>query len=203
MSTVVPVVLADLIPLPRPISRNRLRDVVLVVGGALFTALAAQIVVHLGFTPVPLTGQTFAVLAVSAVLGSRRAVASQFLYWALGAIGLPFYADAQGGWQKATGATAGYFVGFMLAAWVIGRFADKRETQNFMASLSSMTLGTAIIYVCGTLWLAHSLNIPVANGDTNAIKLGVEPFLVGDAVKMLIAASIAPLGWVAYYSKPQ
>jgi biotin transport system substrate-specific component len=203
MSTVVPVVLADLIPLPRLISRKRLRDVVLVVGGALFTALAAQIVVHLGFTPVPLTGQTFAVLAVSAVLGSQRAVASQFLYWALGAIGLPFYADAQGGWQKATGATAGYFVGFMLAAWVIGRFADKRETQNFMASLSSMALGTAIIYVCGTLWLAHSLNIPVANGDTNAIKLGVEPFLVGDAVKMLIAASIAPLGWVAYYSKPQ
>lgn len=189
--------------MPRSISRNRLRDLLLVVGGALFTALAAQIVVHLGFTPVPFTGQTFAVLAVSAVLGSQRAVASQFLYWALGAVGLPFYADAQGGWQKATGATAGYFVGFMLAAWVIGRFADKRETQNFMASLSSMTLGTAIIYVCGTLWLAHSLNIPVANGETNAIKLGIEPFLVGDAVKMLIAASIAPLGWVAYYAKPR
>lgn len=203
MTTAVPVVLADLIPMPRAINRSRVRDVVLVVGGALFTALAAQIVVHLGFTPVPLTGQTFAVLSVSTVLGARRAVASQALYWALGAIGLPFYAGAHGGWHAATGATAGYFVGFMAAAWTVGCFADKRESQNYVFSLSAMTLGTAFIYACGALWLAHSLHIPVATGDTNAIKLGVAPFLVGDAVKMLIAASIAPLGWVAYYAKPQ
>lgn len=203
MSTAIPVVLADLIPMPRVINRSKARDVVLVVGGALFTALAAQIVVHLGFTPVPLTGQSFAVLSVSAVLGARRAIASQVLYWFLGAVGLPFYAGAKGGWSVASGATAGYFFGFMVAAWVIGSFADKRESQNFVFSLSAMTLGTAVIYTFGALWLAHSLKIPVANGDTNAIKLGVAPFLVGDAVKMLIAAAIAPLGWVTYYAKPR
>ncbi len=203
MTTAVPVVLADLIPLSRVIHGSRIRNAVLVVCGALFTALAAQVVVHLGFTPVPLTGQTFAVLTVGAVLGSRRAMASQALYWALGAVGLPFYAGAKGGWHNATGATAGYFVGFMLAAWVVGSFADKRESQNFVSSLAAMTLGSAVIYTCGSLWLAHSLNIPLANGETNAIKLGVAPFLVGDALKMLIASAVAPLGWIAYYSKPQ
>ena len=100
MSNAVPTVLTDLIPMPRIIEKSVARDVTLVVGGALFTALCAQIVIHLGFTPVPMTGQTFAVLAVGGALGSRRAIASQALYWLLGAIGLPFYADASGGWSR-------------------------------------------------------------------------------------------------------
>ena len=93
MSNAVPNVLTDLIPMPRIMEKSVVRDITLVVGGALFTALCAQIVIHLGFTPVPITGQTFAVLAVGGALGSRRAIASQALYWLLGAIGLPFYAD--------------------------------------------------------------------------------------------------------------
>lgn len=195
--------LSDLLPLPQTLNRARTRTALLVLGGALFTALCAQITVHLGFTPVPITGQTFAVLTVGGVLGSRRAMASQALYWALGAVGLPFYSSAKGGWTTATGATFGYFIGFVLAAGVIGWFADRRESRNYVSSLAATALASGIIYTCGVLWLAHKINVPVATGDTNAISLGVSPFLVGDAIKMALAATVAPLGWAAYYAKPR
>lgn len=203
MSNTLPTVLSDLIPMPRIIKDTQIHDLTLVLGGALFTALCAQIVVHLGFTPVPLTGQTFAVLAVGSALGSRRAIASQGLYWLLGAIGLPFYADATGGWSRATGSTLGYFVGFVIAAGIVGWYADNRNDRNFVTSLSAMALGTSVIYVFGAIWLAHSLGVPVATGDTNAISLGVAPFLAGDAVKLLLAAAVSPIGWALYYAKPR
>lgn len=203
MSNAVPNVLIDLIPMPRIVEKSAVRDVTLVVGGALFTALSAQIVIHLGFTPVPITGQTFAVLAVSGALGSRRAIASQSLYWLLGAIGLPFYADATGGWSRATGSTFGYFVGFVVAAGIVGWYADHRNDRNVVSSLSAMALGTAVIYFFGALWLAHSIGVPVATGDTNAITLGVAPFLAGDALKLLLAALVSPVGWALYYAKPR
>ncbi len=203
MTTTAPIVLSDLIPFPRVMNRARVRDAVLVLSAALFTALCAQITVHLGFTPVPLTGQTFAVLSVGGILGTRRAMASQVVYWVLGAIGLPFYSAATGGWKVATGATFGYFVGFVLAAGVVGWFADRRDDRNYVSSLSAMFLASGIIYALGALWLAHSLNIPVASGDTNAISLGVSPFLAGDVVKIALAAAIAPLGWASYYAKPR
>ena len=203
MSNAVPNVLTDLIPMPRILEKTVARDVTLVVGGALFTALCAQIVVHLGFTPVPITGQTFAVLAVGGALGSRCAMASQALYWLLGAIGLPFYADATGGWTRATGSTLGYFFGFVVAAGIVGWYADRRNDRNFVMSLSAMALSTAVIYFFGAVWLAHSIGVPVATGDTNAISLGVAPFLAGDAVKLVLAALVSPVGWALYYSKPR
>lgn len=203
MSITAPVVLSDLIRFPETIERTRVRDAVLVLGGALFTALSAQIVVHLGFTPVPLTGQTFAVLTVGGVLGARRAMSSQVLYWVLGAIGLPFYQSGNGGWSYATGTTLGYFVGFILAAGIVGWFADRRNDRHYLMSLSSLFLASGVIYICGALWLAYRLNIPVATGETNAISLGVDPFLVGDVIKALLAAAVAPLGWTLYYAKPR
>lgn len=203
MPNVLPTVLVDLIPMPRVLERIRVRDITFITGGALFTALCAQIVIHLGFTPVPLTGQTFAVLVVGGAIGSRRAMASQALYWLLGAIGLPFYAGATGGWTSATGATLGYFVGFVIAAGIVGWFADNRNDRNVVSSLAAMALSTGVIYLCGALWLAHSLGIPVATGETNAISLGVAPFLVGDGVKLLLAAMVSPIGWALYYNKPR
>ena len=203
MSNTLPTVLSDLIPMPRVIKNTRIHDLTLVLGGALFTALCAQIVIHRDFTPVPLTGQTFAVLAVGGALGSRRAMASQALYWLLGAIGLPFYADATGGWSRATGSTLGYFFGFVIAAGIVGWYADNRNDRNFVNSLSAMALGTTVIYFFGAMWLAHSVGVPVATGDTNAISLGVAPFLAGDAVKLLLAAAVSPIGWALYYAKPR
>lgn len=203
MSQTTPYVLSDLITFPKVLNRARVRDAVLVLGGALFTAMCAQVVIHLGFTPVPLTGQTFAVLTVGGVLGSRRAMASQALYWALGAIGLPFYASATGGWERATGATFGYFVGFVLAAGLVGWYGDRRQDRNYIMSVSSLVLASAVIYICGAVWLSHSLGIPLAEGKGNAIELGVSPFLVGDVIKIALAAAIAPLGWAAYYARPR
>lgn len=203
MSNAVPTVLTDLIPMPRIMEKSLARDVVLVLGGALFTALCAQIVIPLGFTPIPITGQTFAVLAVGGAPGSRRAIASQALYWLLGAIGLPFYADSSGGWSSATGSSFGYFVGFVVAAGIVGWYADHRNDRNFVMSLSAMALSTAVIYFFGALWLAHLIGVPVASGDSNAISLGVAPFLAGDAVKLVLAALVSPVGWALYYAKPR
>jgi biotin transport system substrate-specific component len=204
MSHAAPIVLSDLIVLPRALNRARVRDAVLVLSAALFTALCAQVTISLGFTPVPLTGQTFAVLSVGGILGTRRAMASQALYWALGAVGLPFYSAAAGGWKAATGSTFGYFIGFVLAAGVVGWFADRRDDRNYISSLSAMFMASGIIYACGTLWLAHFYNVPLYSieGD-NAISWGVSPFLVGDVVKMALAAAIAPIGWATYRAKPR
>ncbi len=108
MSTLaIPLTLSDVVPV------RRWRTATLVVGGALLTTAAAQVRIPLGFTPVPLTGQTFAVLLVGATLGARRAAASQTLYWVMALIGLPVLSNGQGGWSVATGATAGYVVGFI------------------------------------------------------------------------------------------
>jgi biotin transport system substrate-specific component len=183
----------------RPVIRSRaiVQDVVLVVGFALLTALCAQIAIPLGFTPVPLTGQTFAVLLSGAVLGIRRGALSQLVYWASGLIGLPFYSGGKGGWQAGTGATMGYLVGFIAAAAAIGFLAERKHDRNFATSLPAMLLGSAIIYAFGAGWLAYKLNIPVATGETNAILLGVAPFLIGDAIKAVVAAACTSAVWVA------
>lgn len=203
MSYTTPAVLSDLITIPRLSATSRVRDVILVLGGALFTAVSAQVVIPLGFTPVPLTGQTFAVLTVGGVLGARRAMSSQVVYWMLGALGLPFYQSGNSGWDYATGTTLGYFVGFVLAAGIIGWYADRRNDRHYLMSLSSLFLASGVIYICGASWLAYRLNIPMATGETNAISLGVSPFLVGDLMKAALAAAVAPLGWALYYAKPR
>lgn len=185
-----PVTLADTLPV------SRLRDPALVVGGALLTAAMAQVSIPLGFTPVPLTGQTFAVLLVAAALGARRAVASQALYWVLGAVGLPFYANSAGGWSAATGATFGYFVGFVLAAFLVGSLAERGNDRTVLTSTSTMALGTVAIYACGVTWLARSLDVPLYSGTgQDAFTYGLTPFLVGDALKLLLAAGLTPLAW--------
>lgn len=186
-------VLVDLLPSLR--MRAWARDAVLVISFALLTAAFAQIKISLGFTPVPLTGQTLAVLLSGAALGMRRGAFSQIAYWGMGLIGLPFYAGGQSGWQAGTGTTLGYFVGFVVAAAVVGRLAERKHDRQVMSSLSAMAFGTVIIYTFGALWLAHDLNIGVATGDPNAIALGVTPFLIGDLIKMIIAGVVTPVVW--------
>ncbi len=179
------------------IDRSRVRDAVAVVGFALLTAVAAQISIPLGFTPVPLTGQTFAVLLAGGVLGSRRGGLSMLLYVALGAIGLPFYADGAGGWTAATGATAGYLVGFIVAAIVVGLMAEHGQDRKLSTSIPAFIAGTMIIYTVGAGWLAYDLGLPLtaAAGEPSAISLGVAPFLVGDVFKALLAGAMLPAAW--------
>lgn len=188
-----PVVLVDLIPGLR--AKSIVRNATLVVAFALLTAALAQVRFSLGFTPVPVTGQTLAVLLAGASLGMARGAASQALYWVLGLTGLPFYNGATGGWEAGTGATFGYLMGFIVAAALVGHLAERRHDRQIVSSLSAMALGTAVIYTMGSLWLARHLGVPVATGDKNAIALGVTPFLVGDAIKMLIAGVATPAVW--------
>jgi biotin transport system substrate-specific component len=179
------------------LDRSRVRDAVAVVGFALLTAVAAQISIPLGFTPVPLTGQTFAVLLAGGVLGSRRGGLSMLLYVALGAIGLPFYAEGQGGWTAATGSTAGYLVGFVVAAIVVGLMAEHGQDRKLSTSIPAFIAGMTIIYTIGAVWLTQHLGLPLTAGagESSAVSLGVAPFLVGDVFKALLAGALLPAAW--------
>lgn len=196
MTSVHPAVLVDRI-WSRPSERNlaAVRAIVVVVAFALLTAALAQWELKLSFTPVPITGQTLGVLLAGGALGWRSGAASQLLYWMFGLVGLPFYAGGAGGWTNGTGATMGYFVGFVVAAGVIGYLAERKHDRNLASSWSAMALGSIIIYAFGAVWLAHRLNVPVATGDTNALSLGVTPFLIGDAIKLVLAGTLLPGAW--------
>lgn len=201
-STLAPRTLADLLPTAR--SAQWVRTVALVAGFAVITAITAQIQFRLSFTPVPISGTTFGVLLSGTALGWGRGAASQLLYWVAG-IFMPFawYADdttgssISAGWKAATGATFGYFVGFVIAAALVGYLAQRGQDRDISTSVPAMLAGTAVIYVCGVAWLAHNLSIPVANGDMNAIELGLTPFVIGDALKLLAAGLLAPAAWRA------
>ena len=196
MSTATYPVIADRLWAP-PSARTKsiARSAALVVGFTLLTAALAQFEIHLGFTPVPITGQTLGVLLAGGALGWQLGAASMSLYWVAGLIGLPFYAGGDGGWSAGTGATMGYLVGFIVAAGLIGYLAERRHDRNLATSLAAMALGSAVIYVLGALWMAHILNIPIDGGEANAIAYGVSPFLIGDALKLAIAGALLPAAW--------
>ncbi|HET9910587.1 MAG TPA: biotin transporter BioY [Anaerolineales bacterium] len=167
-----------------------LRDVTLIVLGALFVAALAQVKIALPFTPVPLTGQTFAVLLVGATLGSKRGAASLALYIALGALGLPVFAGGQSGLAYLSGATLGYLVGFVIAAYVIGLLAERGWERNVRTSLLPFFVGTVIIYICGVVWLTIMLG-----SFSKAVAAGLAPFLIGDALKLVAASLVLPAAW--------
>ncbi len=175
----------------RVLPQTRNVTAVLVVGFALFTALMAQIEFPLWFTPVPITGQTFAVLLAGAALGWRAGLASQALYVGLGAVGLPFYSGGDGGWNVVTGATGGYLVGFIAAAALIGYLAEREQDRSIATAIPAFLAGSAVIYLFGVTWLAHSLGV----GATEAMELGMVPFIIGDLVKVALAGVALPAAW--------
>jgi biotin transport system substrate-specific component len=188
MSTAVavpPRVLADLVP------RVRARDAALVVAAAALTALCAQISFYLPGNPVPVTGQTFAVLLTGAALGANRGAAAMLLYVLIGMVGLPVYADGEHGMDVITGASGGYLVGFLVAGWVVGRLAEARLDRRPVTALPLFLVGSAIIYVIGVPWLAvsahQSLGWAISNGFTD--------FIPGDIVKAAAAAGVLPAAW--------
>jgi biotin transport system substrate-specific component len=166
-----------------------LRDLALVLTGTLLMAALSQVRIPLPFTPVPITGQTFGALLVGAALGARRGLASMSLYLLLGALGLPFFAGGQSGLAYLAGPTLGYLLGFVVAAWSVGRLAEGGLERNLRTSLLPFLVGTLFIYICGAGWLALSMGIQ------QAILLGVVPFLIGDALKIVLAALVLPATW--------
>ncbi|WP_375430263.1 biotin transporter BioY [uncultured Friedmanniella sp.] len=180
--SVSPRTLADVLP------GGLARSVALVVGGAVFVGLTAQVAIPLPFTPIPLSLQTFSVLLVGAVLGSRRGVASMALYLLAGAAGVPWFAAHQSGWSFAS---FGYVVGFVLAAWIVGRLAERGADRNVLRTAGVMVLGNLAIYACGVPGLMLATGLPLAK----ALLLGVVPFLIGDAIKIVVAAGLLPATW--------
>jgi len=180
-----PRVLADLF------SHTRVRDAALVLGAALLTAACAQISIPLPGDPVPVTGQTFAVLLTGAALGANRGAAGQLLYVAMGLVGLPFYADGAHGVDVVFGATGGYLVAFPLAAWVCGKLAEARFDRTPLKALPAFTIGSLIVFAVGVPWLAVSADLTLAK----AIELGFVPFIPGGIVKAVLAAGLLPTAW--------
>ena len=175
-------VLGDLLP------GSLARDTALVAGSALFVGLAAQIAVPLPGTPVPVTGQTFAVLLAGAALGWGRAALGMALYLVAGMAGVPWFVDGQSG----TGApTLGYVIGFVVAAAVVGRLAERGGDRTPLRTVGTMALGTAIMYAAGVPYLMAALGVDAAK----AVELGMTPFLAGDALKVLLAAGLLPAAW--------
>lgn len=167
------------------------RDLLLVVGGALLVAAAAQVQVPLPFTPVPLSGQTLAVSLVGASLGARRGALSLVLYLLAGAVGLPFYAGGEGGLAPLLGPTVGYLVGFVGAAALIGAMAERRADRRPLTAFFSFLAGSAVIFACGVAGLMLTLDLSLSE----ALVQGVLPFLPGDLVKSALAAGLLPGTW--------
>ncbi|MFI0450051.1 biotin transporter BioY [Actinomadura sp. 6N118] len=177
-----PIVLGDLLP------GSLARDTALVAGSAAFVGLAAQIAVPLPGTPVPVTGQTFAVLLAGAALGWGRAALGMTLYLLAGIAGVPWFTDGASG---AGLHTLGYIIGFVLAAAVVGRLAERGGDRTPARTIGTMLLGTTIMYATGVPYLMASLGV----GLGKAVDLGLTPFLIGDALKVLLAAGLLPGAW--------
>lgn len=177
-----PLVLGDLA------GRALLVDVALVVGAAAFVGALAQISVPLPGTPVPITGQTLAVVLSGCALGSRRALASMLVYVGLGFAGLPWFVHHSAGWQ---GPSTGYLFGFVLAAVACGVLAERGGDRTVLRTLPTMLVGELCIYVVGVTWLAIDLHV----GARQALDLGFNPFVPGDAAKLVLAAGLLPGAW--------
>jgi biotin transport system substrate-specific component len=155
---------------------------------ACFTGVAAQLRFYLPYTPVPVTGQVFAVLLSGVILGKWYGGLSQGLYAGLGALGLPWFADGKAGVEVLTGVTGGYIIGFIVASLVIGWFTDSYiRSRGFRGMFCLMLLGIAIIYIFGVVQLAFVLGV----NAQKAIALGALPFIGIDVYKALIASAIA------------
>ncbi len=182
ITSVSPRTLADVIP------GGLARSIALVVGGAVFVGLTAQVSIPLWFTPVPLSLQTFSVLLVGAALGSRRGLASMALYMLVGMAGVPWFAEGKSGWQLAT---IGYVVGFVAAAWLVGLLAERGADRKPLRAAGLMVVGNLVIYVFGVTGLVLMTSMTPAV----AVAKGVLPFLLGDAIKIIFAAALLPATW--------
>lgn len=177
-----PAVLGDLLP------GRLVRDAALVFGAALFVGLAAQISVPIPGTPVPVSGQTFAVLLSAAGLGLYRSFGAMALYLVAGIAGVPWFSDGDSGWQFAS---FGYIIGFVLAGAVVGALAARGGDRSPLRTVVTMAVGTLLIYAIGVPWLMSYAHMDLAT----AFAKGVRPFLIGDGLKVLLAAGLLPGAW--------
>ena len=175
-------VLADFVP------GERVRDLLLVLGAAAFVGASAQFSVPVPGSPVPVTGQTFAVLLSGAALGWQRGALAMLLYLVAGSAGVPWFSEGESGFG---GPTMGYILGFIVSAGVVGWMASRGGDRTVVKTLVSMTVGTIIVFAFGLPYLMASAGLDLVDG-WNA---GVGPFLVGAVVKIALAAGLLPTAW--------
>jgi biotin transport system substrate-specific component len=172
---------------PRTAGRAIGYDLAAALVGSVLIALLAQAAVG---APVPVTGQTLGVLLVGAALGSRRGALAALMYLAQGAAGLPVFAYGGFGLPYMLGPTGGYLFGFVPAAFVVGALAERGWDRKPLTTVAAMAVGNVVIYAVGATWLAIHLG-----SAGRALALGVAPFLIGDAIKIALAAALLPGAW--------
>ena len=170
--------------------QTAVHDAIRVLLGATLIAACAQVRIPLPFTPVPLTGQTFAVLLMGALLGWRLGAISCGVYLLSGIAGLPVFSGGAAGWAVMTGVRGGYLIGFVVAAAVVGWFAE-RGWDRGKAFIIPLLLGEVAIYAFGLPWLAFFVGID------QAVPMGLAPFIPGDLLKMSAVALLMPSSWTA------
>ncbi|HKJ68388.1 MAG TPA: biotin transporter BioY [bacterium] len=164
-------------------------NISLVIGGSILMALLAQLTVRLPFSPVPITGQTFGVLLLGALFGSRRGSAAMLAYILEGVAGLPVFAGGLAGPAVLAGPTGGYILGFVFAAYGVGYLAEQGWDRRMISTVAMMVMGTGIIYLGGLFWLSQF--VP----GEQLLNVGLFPFLPGAVIKIALAAILLPGGW--------
>ncbi|MFC1635541.1 biotin transporter BioY [Planctomycetota bacterium] len=175
----------------RPSDKTRagFYDIGLIFAGSFLIALSAKVQILLPFSPVPITGQTFAVLMIGALLGARRGSLAALAYIIQGAAGMPVFTFG-GGFAFLLGPTGGYLIGFIPAAYVTGRLAEKGWDRRIVTTVLAMILGNAMIYTFGLFWLVCLMGF-----SAKVLTVGLYPFVFGDLLKIASAAVLLPSGW--------
>lgn len=195
MTTATPALLRPTL-VDRVVTRTWLSDIALVVAGTALVAVLAQVAIPLW--PVPVTGQTLAVLLVGASLGAARGAASLSLYAILGAIGLPIYSDSSSGWSVLLGPTGGYIIGFIVSAAVVGWAAERSWDRGWYKPIITFVGGSLVVFAIGLPWLAVSLGqLGLPNDLQSVLIAGFYPFIIGGLIKAAIAAALLPALWAA------
>ena len=163
----------------------------LIAGGTIFLSALAQVAIPVPGSPVPVTGQTLGVLLIGTTYGAGLGVTTFAIYLLAGIAGAPVFAGGSFGFEKITGATGGYLIGMLVATYLLGLLANRRMDQRFLTALPSMLCGSVIIFSFGLVWLHHF------TGENWAwtINAGFTPFIVGEVLKITLAASALPIVW--------
>jgi len=172
-------------------STSRWMEIPILMGFNLLLVASAYVSITLPFSPVPITGQTFGVLLIAMALGRVRATAIVAAYLMEGAAGLPVFAGGAFGAQHLVGPTGGYLIGFLAAAFIVGSMADKGWDRSYFRSIIAMTVGHAIIFASGLVWLAPFMP------SEGLLAAGLTPFLLGTAIKTGLASFCLPTAWKA------
>lgn len=178
------------IPLSEKLKINTfLLDIIFIVFGSLLITLCSKISIFLPFTPVPITFQTFAILLIGMLMGSKRGSITVLFYLSQGIIGIPVFAGSIAGIGYLLGPTGGYLIGFVPAAFIVGFLAEKKFDRKLYLCALALLIGNITLHICGLLWLSRFL------GFNGILEKAFYPFIIGDLCKIALAIWILPVGW--------